>query len=86
MTAERAKGMANNVLILVLVEHTLRGMLDKKTIAAVFVLILVLVEHTLRAVNTEGKKIVTLVLILVLVEHTLRASYDAMEEAMERLS
>ena len=57
-------------------EHTL-GVLDKKTIAAVFgVLILVLVEHTLgdgRESCWNGEQPV---LILVLVEHTLGVDVD----------
>ena len=62
------------VLILVLVEHTLRGFEAYVYDENIRVLILVLVEHTLRA--RQG--IITLpqrecVLILVLVEHTLRA-------------
>ena len=37
------------VLILVLVEHTLRGIISEGCVYAIQVLILVLVEHTLRA-------------------------------------
>ena len=60
------------VLILVLVEHTLRVPVNKPFFVVGSVLILVLVEHTLResimcrAINNG------VVLILVLVEHTLR--------------
>ena len=62
-----------SVLILVLVEHTLRVDADEATGTKVVVLILVLVEHTLRVTTIvwhAGKN--AKVLILVLVEHTLR--------------
>ena len=66
--------MRTSVLILVLVEHTLRGnyVLFKTLLDSV--LILVLVEHTLRVQKTGAKNLDVYVLILVLVEHTLRAN------------
>ena len=64
-----------DVLILVLVEHTLRGETLFVSTITRDVLILVLVEHTLRDpaiyVNLES----VAVLILVLVEHTLRGAF-----------
>ena len=69
----RATGYSNpmNVLILVLVEHTLGAARLCRFLFSLFVLILVLVEHTLgvggRALCQAGIS----VLILVLVEHTL---------------
>ena len=61
------------VLILVLVEHTLRGNLVRFNHYARRVLILVLVEHTLRVNLTRScSQMGLMVLILVLVEHTLR--------------
>ena len=64
--------LVKDVLILVLVEHTLREGKPSRTDRGRLVLILVLVEHTLRVLD---KKIIAkvFVLILVLVEHTLRA-------------
>ena len=68
------KMRASVVLILVLVEHTLRDLINKGEEFTNIVLILVLVEHTLRVVNMIVLVQRIKVLILVLVEHTLRVS------------
>ena len=46
------------VLILVLVEHTLRAMIILGILEIIFVLILVLVEHTLRASQKEKREFI----------------------------
>ena len=60
------------VLILVLVEHTLRDASQPYFVLSFAVLILVLVEHTLRGIEGCLSSLNANVLILVLVEHTLR--------------
>ena len=64
--------MGEVVLILVLVEHTLRAGGFLPNPEEKIVLILVLVEHTLRATGEVQVLQGGNVLILVLVEHTLR--------------
>ena len=64
------------VLILVLVEHTLREPEVEAKYLFFGVLILVLVEHTLRDFEASIFDEHMRVLILVLVEHTLRATQE----------
>ena len=60
------------VLILVLMEDTLRDMADNEKACLKAVLILVLMEDTLRGKRFQRKASVCSVLILVLMEDTLR--------------
>ena len=59
------------VLILVLVDHTLGEYIITIMIYGLTVLILVLVDHTLGVASTNATTTTNVVLILVLVDHTL---------------
>ena len=60
------------VLILVLMEDTLRDCYDSYSCCSYWVLILVLMEDTLRDIEAKGFENDVFVLILVLMEDTLR--------------
>ena len=65
-----------SVLILVLMEDTLRDGEENRFLPVKFVLILVLMEDTLRELASRRRKKTRSVLILVLMEDTLRAEIE----------
>ena len=68
------KNHSFNVLILVVMEHTLRGTRVHPQNYFFAVLILVVMEHTLRGTRVHPQNYFFAVLILVVMEHTLRES------------